>query len=129
MAMNIFGKTYRITDKKKHLFFSQLHLIPKHRNLGIMGMAEILTALELLGGIGSNTGGEPTTIAFAHTFEQAFDFSYNDIYDCQTALFDRQFGNLTKTLDAMKAALIKEYRRRKAAKTEEAKREESGGKK
>jgi hypothetical protein len=32
--------------------------------------------------------------------------SYNDIYDCQTALFDHQSGNLTKTLDAMKAALI-----------------------
>lgn len=29
MAMKIFGKTYRITDKKKYLFFSQLHSLLK----------------------------------------------------------------------------------------------------
>ncbi len=93
-----------------------LHLIPKDRNLGIMGMTEILTAMQLLGGIGSITGNDPTTIAFADTFEQSFGFSFNDIYDRQIELFKRLPCNLTKTLDAMKAALMKEYRRRQAAK-------------
>lgn len=93
-----------------------LCLIPKDRNLGIMGMTEILTAMQLLGGIGSITGNDPTTIAFADTFEQAFGFSFNDIYDRQIELFKRLPCNLTKTLDAMKAALMKEYRRRQAAK-------------
>ncbi len=100
-----------------------LYLIPKDRNLGIMGMTEILTALQLLGGIGSSTGNEPTTIAFADVFEQTFGFSFNDIYDRQFELFQRMPCNVTKTLDAMKAALIKEYRRRQAA------RKENGGKK
>ncbi len=95
-----------------------LHLIPKHRYLGVMGMTEILTAMQLLGGIGSSTGNDPTTIAFADVFEQTFGFSFNDIYDRQIELFKRLPCNLTKTLDAMKAALIKEYRRRQAAKKE-----------
>jgi hypothetical protein len=93
-----------------------LHLIPKHRDLGVMGMAELLTALQLLGGIGSSTGKEPTTVALAGTFEQAFGFSYNDIYDRQGELFRRMPCNLTRTLDAMKTALTKEYRKRQTAK-------------
>lgn len=78
-----------------------------------MGMTEILTSLSLLEGINDNTGKNPDTIAFAETFEQAFGFSYNDIYDRQYDLFRRKPCNLTKTLDAMKVALIKEYKRRK----------------
>jgi hypothetical protein len=106
---------------------STLHLVPKHRNLGVMGMTELLTALQLLGGVGSSTGKKPTTIAFAETFELAFGFSYNDIYDCQILLFKRQSGNLTKTLDAMKAALTKEHRRRQAEKKAK-ETKDSGGK-
>jgi hypothetical protein len=101
-----------------------LHLIHKHHNLGVMGMTEILTAIQLLGGVGSSTGNAPTTIAFADAFERTFGFSYNDIYDRQSELFQRMPCNLTKTLDAMKAALVKEYRRRQAAKKEK----ESGSK-
>lgn len=81
-----------------------------------MGMTEILTALHLLGGIVGGRGDSPTTIALAETFEQAFGFNYNDIYDCQIELFKRMPCNLTKTLDAMKAALVKEQRRRQANK-------------
>lgn len=79
-----------------------------------MGMTEILTSLDLLRGIIDNTGENPATIAFADTFEQAFGFSYNDIYDRQYELFRRKPCNLTKTLDAMKAALMKEYKKRKS---------------
>ncbi len=79
-----------------------------------MGMTEILTSLDLLKGITDNTGENPATIALAETFEQAFGFSYNDIYDRQYELFRRKPCNLTKTLDAMKTALKKEYNRRKS---------------
>jgi len=79
-----------------------------------MGMAEILTSLDLLKGITDNTGGNPATIALADAFEQAFGFSYNNIYDRQYELFRRKPCNLTKTLDAMKTALTKEYNRRKS---------------
>ncbi len=93
---------------------STLSLIPKSQNLGVMGMAEILTSLDLLKGITDNTGGNPATIALADAFEQAFGFSYNNIYDRQYELFRRKPCNLTKTLDAMKTALTKEYNRRKS---------------
>lgn len=96
------------------IFKSILSIIPKFQNLGIMGMAEILTSLSLLGGIEDNAGQNPSTIALADTFEYAFGFSFNDIYDCQSELFKRKPYNLTKTLDALKAALTKEYKRRKS---------------
>lgn len=79
-----------------------------------MGMTELLTSLSLLGGIEDHAGKNPFTITFADTFEQAFGFSFNDIYDCQSELFRRKPYNLTKTLDALKAVLTKEYQRRKS---------------
>ncbi|WP_028728935.1 MULTISPECIES: hypothetical protein [Bacteroidales] len=95
-------------------FESALSVIPKFPNLGIMGMTEILSALMLLGGITDNTGKHPTIIAFSEVFEQAFGFSFNGIYDRQNELFKRKSCNLTKTLDALKAVLIKEYKKRQA---------------
>jgi hypothetical protein len=92
-----------------------LTLTPKHSGLGVMGMTEILTSISLLNGIMDNTGKNPATITLSETFEQAFGFSFNDIYDRQSDLFRRKPCNLTKTLDAMKAALTKEYRKRKNA--------------
>ena len=58
-----------------------------------------------------NTGKNPTIIAFSEVFEQAFGFSFNGIYDRQSELFKRKPYNLTKTLDALKAVLIKEYKK------------------
>ena len=95
-------------------FESPLSVIPKFQHLGIMGMTEILSALMLLGGIIDNTGKNPTIIAFSEVFEQAFGFSFNGIYDRQSELFKRKSCNLTKTLDALKAVLIKEYKKRQA---------------
>jgi hypothetical protein len=83
-----------------------------------MGMTEILTSLSMLNGIVDNTGKNPATIAFAEVFEKTFGFSFNDIYDRQSDLFKRKPCNLTKTLDAMKAALTKEYRKRKSIESE-----------
>jgi hypothetical protein len=81
-----------------------------------MGMTEILTSLKLLEGIEDETGKNPSTIAFSDTFERAFGFAFNDIYDCQGELFKRKLCNLTRTLNAMKTALMKEYNRRKSEK-------------
>ena len=79
-----------------------------------MGMTEILSALMLLGGITDNTGKKPSIIAFSEVFEQAYGFSFNGIYDRQSELFKRKSCNLTKTLDALKAVLMKEYKKRQA---------------
>ena len=80
-----------------------------------MGMTEILSALMLLGGIADSTGKKPSIIAFSDVFEQAFGFRFNNIYDRQSELFKRKSCNLTKTLDAMKAVLLKEYKKRQIA--------------
>ena len=78
-------------------------------------MTEILTALSLLGGFVDAAGHEnPSTVMFAETFESAFGFKFNDIYDCQSELFKRKPYNLTKTLDVLKAILLKEQQRRKS---------------
>jgi hypothetical protein len=86
-----------------------------------MGMTELLTSIELLGGI-DEAGKNPSKIAFANVFEQSFGFSFNDIYDCQRELFKRKPYNLTKTLDALKAALVKEYNKRKIQRDKDEKR-------
>lgn len=90
----------------------RLSLLPKFPNLGIMGMTELLTALALLGGIEDTTGKPPAVIALAEAFERAFGFSFHNIYDRQCKLFKRKPYNLTKTLDALKAVLVKEGRKR-----------------
>ena len=95
-------------------FESSLSVIPKFQNLGIMDMTEILSALMLLGGITDSADKKPTIIAFSDIFEQAFGFSFNGIYDRQSELFKRKPCNITKTLDALKAVLIKEYKKRQA---------------
>lgn len=82
-----------------------------------MGMTEILSALLLLGGIEDPNGNPPTTKAMAEAFEQLFDFHFNSIYDCQGELYRRKPCNLTKTLDAMKGALMKEYKRKENGKS------------
>ncbi len=79
-----------------------------------MGMTEILISLHLLGGLDDDTGKKPSKTALANVFQQAFGFSFNSLSDCQRELFKRKPYNLTKTLDALKAVLIKEYRKRKA---------------
>ena len=91
-------------------FESPLSVIPKFQYLGIMGMTEILSALMLLGGIVDNTGKKPSIIAISEVFERAFGFSFNGIYDRQSELFKRKPCNLTKTLDALKASLLKNIR-------------------
>ena len=96
------------------IFASSLSVIPKFPNLGIMGMTEILSALRLLGGITDNAGKKPSIVAFSEVFEQAFGFCFNSIYDRQSELFNRKLCNLTKTLDALKAVLIKEYKQRQS---------------
>ncbi len=92
---------------------SPLLVIPKFPNLGIMGMTEILSALILLGGITNKDGKRPSIIAFSEVFEKSFGFKFNGIYDRQSELFKRKPYNLTKTLDALKTSLIKEYKKRK----------------
>ena len=79
-----------------------------------MKVLKYIFSMMLLGGITDNIGKNPTIIAFSEVFEQAFGFSFNGIYDRQSELFKRKPCNLTKTLDALKTVLTKEYKQRQA---------------
>lgn len=89
-----------------------LHLIPKSNNLGIIGIAEIVVGLHLLGEIIGKDGKPIPLIRLASAFESIFGISFGDIYDKQDAIFRRKPYNLTKALDTLRNAILKEDRKR-----------------
>jgi hypothetical protein len=93
-------------------FESNLFLAPKSKNLGIIGMAEIVVSLWSLGEIIGTDGKPVPLIRIANAFEYIFDFSFGDIYDKQKAIFDRKPFNRTKALDTLKNAILKEEKKR-----------------
>lgn len=100
-------------QSNQQTFISDLYLIPKSKGLGIIGIAEIVIALLLLGEIVGKDGKPVPLVRLAHGFEQLFNFSFGSIYDKIEAIFIRKPFNLTKTLDTLRNAIIKEDRKRK----------------
>ena len=94
-------------------FKSDLYVIPKSKDLGIIGIAEIVIALFLQGQIVGEDGKPVPEIRLAHSFEQLFNLKFGSIYDKVSEVFARKQYNLTKTLDALRNAIIKEDRKRK----------------
>ena len=89
-------------------FVSDLYVIPKSKDLGIIGIAEIVIGLSFLG-----EDGKPVPLVrLAHGFEILFNLKFGSIYDKLDAIFMRKPFNLTKTLDALKNAINKEARKR-----------------
>ena len=100
-------------QSNQQIFISDLYLIPKSKGLGIIGIAEIVIALFLLGEIVGKDGKPVPLVRLAHGFEQHFNFSFGSVYDKVEAIFIRKPFNLTKTLDTLRNAIIKEDRKRK----------------
>lgn len=100
-------------------FQSDLYIIPESKGLGIIGMAEIVIALYLLAEIMGNDGKPITLIQLAKGFEKLFNFSFGNIYKKMEAIFNRKHYNLTKTLDILHSAIIREDRKRNANKQDE----------
>ena len=94
-------------------FKSDLYVLPKSKELGIIGIAEIVLALFLLGKIVGENGTPVPKIQLARGFEQLFNLKFGSIYDKVGEVFTRKPYNLTKTLDALRNAIIKEDRKRK----------------
>jgi hypothetical protein len=93
-------------------FKSNLLFAFKPKGLGIIGMAEIVVSLWLLGEIIGTDGKPAPLIRIANAFEYIFDFSFGDIYDKQEAIFDRKPFNRTRALDTLKNAILKEEKKR-----------------
>jgi len=93
-------------------FQSSLYLVPNSKDLGFIGMAEIVVSLHLLEVI-RDSGGKPATlIQIANIFERVFNFSFGSVYDLKDALFRRKPYNLTKTLDILRNAILRESKKR-----------------
>lgn len=94
-------------------FKSNLYVVPKSKDLGIIGIAEIVLALFLQGQIVGEDGKPVPEICLARGFEQLFNLKFGSIYDKVDEIFNRKPYNLTKTLDALRSAIIKEDRKRR----------------
>ena len=94
-------------------FKSDLYVLPKSKELGIIGIAEIILALFLLGKIVEENGTPVPKIQLARGFEQLFNLKFGSIYDKIGKVFTRKPYNLTKTLDALRNAIAREDRKRR----------------
>lgn len=94
-------------------FESDLYVVPKSKNLGIIGIAEIVLGLFLQGEITGKDGKPVSKACLARGFEQFFNLKFGSIYDKIGEVFTRKPYNLTKTLDALRNAIAKEDRKRK----------------
>ena len=94
-------------------FKSDLYVLPKSKELGIIGIAEIILALFLLGKIVEENGTPVPKIQLARGFEQLFNLKFGSIYDKIGKVFTRKPYNLTKTLDALRNTITREDRQRK----------------
>lgn len=94
-------------------FKSDLYVLPKSKELGIIGIAEIVLALFLLGKIVEENGTPVPKIQLARGFEQLFNLKFGSIYDKIGKVFTRKPYNLTKTLDALRNTITREDRKRK----------------
>ena len=95
-------------------FVSDLYVIPKSTDLGIIGIAEIVIGLSFLGEVVGKDGKPVPLVRLARGFEQLFNLKFGSIYDKVGEVFTRKPYNLTKTLDALRNAIIKEDRKRKS---------------
>ncbi|MPM23850.1 hypothetical protein SDC9_70327 [bioreactor metagenome] len=93
-------------------FKSDLHIIPKSKDLGIVGLAEIVVSLHLSGEITGTDGNPIPLIRLANAFEYIFNLGFGSIYNQKDAVFRRKPYNRTKMLDILRNIIIREDRKR-----------------
>ena len=80
-------------------FQSDLYILPKSKDLGIVALAEIVIALFFSKKVFQRNGKPAHLNQIAQVFEKMFNFSFGSIYDQQEKIFDRKPFNRTKALD------------------------------
>lgn len=108
--LSLFEKRFSHPERfvQQQIFKSNLYIIPKSNNLGIIGFVELAIGLFLLGEIYTSGGRKASLTDIAQAFEHMFNFSFGCIYKKRITLFDRKACNLAKLLDNLKNLLIKE---------------------
>lgn len=88
-------------------FESDLYIFPKSKDLGIVGLAEIVVALFFSKKVFQRNGKPAHLNQIAVAFERIFNCSFGSIYDQQEKVFDRKPFNRTKALDFLRNLIIR----------------------
>lgn len=83
---------------REQTFKSDLHIIPKSKDLGIVALAEIVESLYLSQEVLNNVGNK---------FELIFNISFGDISDKTCEIYKRKPFNRTKALDFLRNMIIR----------------------
>jgi hypothetical protein len=88
-------------------FESDLYILPKSKDLGLVALGEIVVALFLSKKVFQRNGKPAHLIQIAVAFERIFNCSFGTIYDQQEKVFDRKPFNRTKALDFLRNLIIR----------------------
>lgn len=87
-------------------FESELYIIPKSKDLGIVALAEIVVALFYSKKVFQQNGKPAHLNQIAEAFQKIFNCNFGSIYDQQEKVFDRKPFNRTKALDFLHNLII-----------------------
>ncbi len=94
-------------------FESDLYILPKSKDLGIVALAEIVIALFFSKKVFQRNGNPAQLNQIANAFGKIFNCSFGSIYDQQEKIFDRKPFNRTKALDFLRNLIIRKEKESK----------------
>jgi len=118
LKINLSLQTNMQLNKKKSSKKSEIYFIPKSKGLGIDSMGEFAIAFSLSDDFFDKNGNPAPLVQIAEVLEDAFNFSFGDIYKTKSRIFSRKPYNLTKSFDSLRNLLIRENKKRKMKKDE-----------
>lgn len=92
---------------QKQIFKSDLYITPKSKDLGIVGLSEIVESLYLSQKILNAEGKPASRKQIANIFELMFNISFGDISDKTSEIYKRKPFNRTKTLDFLRNMIMR----------------------
>ena len=95
-----------------------MYFIPKPKGLGIDSMGEIAISFDLSNEFFDEEGSPASLMQISKALENAFNFTFGDIYKTKVRIFVRKPYNLTKALDYLKNLIVRENRNKKMKKDE-----------
>ena len=98
---------------EQQTFQSDLYILPKSKDLGIVALAEIAIALFFSKRIFQRNGKPAHLIQIADVFQKMFNCNFGSIYDQQEQIFDRKPFNRTKALDFLRNLIIRKEKENK----------------
>lgn len=94
-------------QSEQQTFQSNLYILPKSKDLGIVALAEIVVALFLSKKVFQRNGKPAHLNQIADAFQKIFNCNFGSIYDQQESVFNRKPFNRTKALDFLKNLIIR----------------------